>query len=177
MSDHPYAQAPNSKKPFLKISYYEYNGWLQLIDQDKLTRWESLRFKMMNERYFYGRALLQVPLMGASYLAAHFVWGTALRRRDSGFRDNLVFAAFFYVLFAHWTDKVSVPDRFLDELFTQSDPNGHYLKDITKEYCPAIWEHLKQQLVDKGFRFEEKEEEKEEERSGKELEKKRIKLV
>lgn len=159
MSDsHPFAQAPNSSKPYVRISYYDFQEWQQLVDQEKLSRWEMLRFKLMNERYSIGRAFLQLPLFGLSYLAAHLVIGPPIRRRDAGFRDMLCFSSLFYVLFGQFYDKVKVPDRFLDELLTQNDPNGQYLRTITKQFHPSLWEDLRQQLVDKGVAFEEPEE-------------------
>ena len=151
MSDHPLAQAPNSKAPYLAISYYDFQEWIQIIDQDRLSQWEMLRFKSMTERYFYGRALLQVPIMGLSYFAAHIVMGPPLRRRDAGFRDAFIFSTFFYFLIHHWVDQVQVPDRFLDELYTQSEPNGEYLKKVTRNYYPSLWENFKSQLDRKGF--------------------------
>lgn len=151
MSDHPFAQAPNSKKPYVSISYYDYQEWMQLIDQNKLTRWETLRFKTMTERYFYGRTFLQVPLMGVSYFAAHLIMGPPLRRREAGFREMFLFGTFFYCLFGHYLDQKQVPDRFLDELLTQSEPNGEYLKNLTKEFHPSLWENFKEQLEAKGI--------------------------
>lgn len=149
MSDHPLSQAPNSAKPFLRVSYYDYQEWVSLFDSDKLTKWELLRFKGMYERYFFGRAFVQVPVMGLSWLAAHLVIGPPMRRRGSGFRDNLVFATFFYILFHHWIDQRQVPCHFLDELFTQEEPCGGYLRETTKENFPELWESFRTQLQHK----------------------------
>ena len=155
MSDHPFAPAPSSTKPYLGISYYSFQEWVPLIDQDKLNRWELLRLKLMHERYAVGRTFIQLPIMALSYWAGHVVMGPPLRRRDAGFRDTFVFATFFYVLFHHWVDQLRAPDRFLDELFTQPDPDGQYLRQMTKEHYPELWKDLREQLIAKGAPFKE----------------------
>lgn len=157
MSSHPYASAPNSKKPYIGISYYAYQTWFDLIDQDKLTKWEKLRFKLMEERYSVGRAFLQIPVIAFSYFCGHIIMGPPLRRRDGGFRETFVFSTFFYVIFHDYIDRIRAPDRFLDELFTQSDPDGQYLRTLTKRYYPGLWEDIRQQMLDKGVQFQEPE--------------------
>ena len=155
MSEHPYAIAPFSNKPYIGISYYSFQGWIDLIDEDKLTRWEKLRFKLMHERYAVGRTFIQIPIMAFSYLCGHLVMGPPLRRRDAGFRDTFVFSTFFYVIFHHFVDQIRAPDRFLDELFTQNDPDGQYLRTVTKKYYPELWEDIREQLEYKGVKFQE----------------------
>jgi len=155
MSTHPFALAPNSKKPYIGISYYAYQQWLDIIDEDRLTKWERLRFKLMNERYTFGRGALQIPVIALSYYLAHLATGYPIRRRDGGFRDNLIFGTFFYVLIHHHLDQRRVSDRFLDELFTQSDPDGQYLRTLTKQYYPVLWDDIKDQMLRKGVKFEE----------------------
>jgi extradiol dioxygenase family protein len=59
------------------------------------------------------------------------------------------------VLFHHWVDQIRAKDRFLDELFTQPDPDGHYLRQMTKDHYPELWEDLREQLIAKGVQFKE----------------------
>jgi hypothetical protein len=158
MSDHPLAIASNSKKPHLKISYYDYQEWIQLIDQEKLSKWEILRFKTMNERYFIGRACIQIPVIGGSYYLSHILLGPPLRRRDAGFRDCVVFSTLIYFIIMHYLDQVPVPDPFLDELFTQDQINSNYLVSTTRRFYPSLWEDFKSQLEYKGFTFNEPQE-------------------
>ena len=150
MSDHDFAKAPFSKKPYVRISYYDYQEWLDLLDDTKLTRWEMLRLKTNQERLFYGRLFLQVPLMAASYWSAHVVLGPVLRRRDAGFREMFIFSSLFYVLYGHFVDQKPVPDRFLDELLTQKEPGGDYVRGVTQKYHPLLWKYFKEQLNSKG---------------------------
>lgn len=157
MSTHPFASAPNSKKPYIGISFYAYQQWLDIIDEDRLTKWEKLRFKLMNDRYGFGRAALQIPVLALSYFCAHLAMGLPSRRRDGGFRDNLIFGTFFYMLIHHQLDQRRVPDRFIDELFTQSDPDGQYLRIVTKEYYPDLWNDIRDQMLAKGVKFQEPE--------------------
>lgn len=153
MSEHPLSKAPNSKPPYLALSFYDYQEWFQLIDHEKLSKWEVLRVKSMSENYTYARMFLQIPLFALSYYSAHLILGPPLRRRDAGFRENLLFGTFFYILYSHWLDKVQVPDRYFDELYTQNEPNGDYLKILIKEWNPLLWKDIKEQLTDKGFEF------------------------
>mmetsp|Transcript_3430 Transcript_3430/g.3166 ORF Transcript_3430/g.3166 Transcript_3430/m.3166 type:complete len:152 (+) Transcript_3430:47-502(+) len=140
---------PLQKKPYVRISYYDYLMWIQLIDAEKLTRWELLRFKMMHERYAFGRTLLQVPVIGLSYLCGQFVMGPAIRRGEAGLREAMVFSTFFYLLIHHWVDQRQVPDKYLDQLLTQKSPQGDYIRAATKEEVPSLWQDFSDQLQDK----------------------------
>jgi hypothetical protein len=148
--NHPLVKAYNSGKPYVRISYYDYHEWLQCFDANKFSTWETLRFKAMHEKYFWGRFFLGIPLLGASWGAAHVVLGPTMIRRDAGFRENILFATFFYILFNHWLDSRAVPCRYLDELLTQQSPNGDYIRDSTRDHMPDLWEDFEKQLLAKG---------------------------
>jgi len=150
MDEHPLAKAPFSSKPHVRISYYDYQVWFQTLDSNNLTRWEMLRMKMMHEKYFFGRTLLQLPMIGISYGLAHFLVGPPIRRLDGGFREMFMFGTMIYVIMHHWVDKRKVPCRYMDELFTQQSPNGDDLRALTKEYTPELWEDIKAQMSKKG---------------------------
>jgi hypothetical protein len=57
--NHPLRLPPKqSSKPWVRISYYDFLEWLQIVDSDKLSGWETLRFKNMWEKYLIGRMFL-----------------------------------------------------------------------------------------------------------------------
>ena len=86
MSEHPLQKSPNSKKPYLRISYYDFQEWMQIINDDHLTKYESIRLKSMFETYVIGRAILQVPIVAAAFLASKFIFGPPINRRIGGRR-------------------------------------------------------------------------------------------
>ena len=61
---HPLVAAPNYHKPYLRINYYDFQEWMQVIDDNQLTKYEMIRLKNQTEVYLYGRTLLQVPVSG-----------------------------------------------------------------------------------------------------------------
>jgi hypothetical protein len=57
--NHPLRLPPKqSGKPYLKMTYYDFSEWLQIVDSDKLSAWEVMRFKKMWEKYLIGRSIL-----------------------------------------------------------------------------------------------------------------------
>jgi hypothetical protein len=90
-------------------------------------------------------------MMGLSYTASHFLLGPALRRRDSGFREHLVFGTFIYLYLHHHIDSRQVPCEYMDELFTQETPNGDYLRVTMEQNMPNLWSDIRAQLEKKGY--------------------------
>jgi len=152
---HPLAAAPNSRKPYLRISYYDFQEWMQVINDDQLTKYEMIRLKNQTEVYLYGRTMLQVPMVGMSYYASWLIMGPAMNRRIGGRREQMIMGTFFYVLFHHWTDQKRVPSRYFDEIFSQSSPHGDEIRRITKNNIPYLYEDFMGQLAAKGLHFPE----------------------
>lgn len=127
---------------------------MQTINAQKLTQWEVIRVKTMQERYLVSRAFLQIPVIASSYGLAHVVMGPVMRRMNSGFREYFLFGSVIYLVIYHWLDQRQVPDMFLDELLTQQAPNGEYLRNSMQDLLPPLWLDLKSQMESKGIRFD-----------------------
>lgn len=153
MGDHSSLEAPHSSKPYLRLNYYDYQEWLQIISTDRLTKWEIIAFKDMHESYTWGRAFLQIPAIGISYGLASYVFGPSIRRGSASFRENFIFGVFVYAYLHHNLDSKRIPNPHLDALFTQSSPNGAYIRRVTREYMPGFWQEIEEQLQAKGLDF------------------------
>ena len=152
---HQLAAAPHSRKPYLRISYYDWQEWMQAINDEQLSKYELIRLKAQIEIYVYGRTLLQVPMIGLSYYASWLVMGPPMNRRMGGRREQMIMGTFFYILFHHWADQKKVPSRYLDEVFSQHSPHGDEIRRITKNNMPHIYEDFMAQLAAKGLHFPE----------------------